>query len=69
MSSGKGDLSRLYKTTDGCKTWKLVFATNPDKEGFWDAIKFGMFCKGPCREGFLIGDPTMAQGIRYVRTQ
>src|ERR1700761_2526597 len=30
MSSGKGDLSRLYKTTDGCKTWKLLF-TNPDK--------------------------------------
>jgi photosystem II stability/assembly factor-like uncharacterized protein len=38
MSSGKGDLSRLYKTTDGCQTWKLVF-TNPDKEGFWDAVR------------------------------
>jgi hypothetical protein len=39
MSSGKGDLSRLYKTTDGCQTWKLLF-TNPDKDGFWDAIKY-----------------------------
>jgi photosystem II stability/assembly factor-like uncharacterized protein len=39
MSSGKGDLSRLYKTTDACKTWKLVF-TNPDKEGFFDALRF-----------------------------
>ena len=29
MSSGKGPLSRLYKTTDACQTWKLVF-TNPD---------------------------------------
>jgi photosystem II stability/assembly factor-like uncharacterized protein len=38
MSSGKGDLSRLYKTTDGCQTWHLIF-TNPDKEGFWDAIQ------------------------------
>ena len=37
MSSGKGDLSRLFKTTDGCKTWKLVY-TNPDKDGFWDAL-------------------------------
>jgi photosystem II stability/assembly factor-like uncharacterized protein len=37
MSSGKGPLSRLYKTTDGCQTWKLVF-TNPDPEGFWDAL-------------------------------
>ena len=39
MSSGKGDLSRLYKTTDGCKTWKLVFI-NPDKDGFWDDLVF-----------------------------
>ena len=38
MSSGKGDLSRLYKTTDACHTWKLV-ATNPDPDGFWDAVK------------------------------
>jgi photosystem II stability/assembly factor-like uncharacterized protein len=37
MSSGKGDLSRLYKTTDGCQTWKLVF-TNPDEDGFFDAV-------------------------------
>jgi hypothetical protein len=51
MSSGKGDLSRLYKTTDGCQTWKLVF-TNPDKYGFWDAVR---------RDGngiiWLLGDP------------
>ena len=39
MSSGPGDLSRLYKTTDGCATWKLVF-TNPDKDGFFDALSF-----------------------------
>ena len=49
MSSGAGDLSRLYKTVDGCRSWKLVF-TNPDASGFWDAIQF--------RPGFgmLIGD-------------
>jgi hypothetical protein len=38
MSSGKGDLSRLYKTTDGCHSWKLI-ATNPDKDGFWDSVQ------------------------------
>ncbi len=37
MSSGPGDQSRLYKTTDGCNSWKLIF-TNPDKDGFWDAV-------------------------------
>ena len=40
MSSGKGDQSRLYKTTDGCHTWKLV-AKNPDPDGFWDAVAAG----------------------------
>ena len=33
MSSGKGYVSRVYKTSDGCQTWKLVF-TNPDEDGF-----------------------------------
>jgi photosystem II stability/assembly factor-like uncharacterized protein len=55
MSSGKGDLSRLYKTTDGCHTWNLVFK-NPDKDGFWDALKFD----SP-RTGMLIGDPVKNQ--------
>ncbi len=55
MSSGKGDLSRLYKTTDGCHTWKLVFK-NPDKDGFWDAMKFDR-----PEHGMLIGDPGQGQ--------
>jgi len=38
MSSGKGHRSRLYKTTDACRTWTLLF-TNPDPEGFWDAVQ------------------------------
>jgi len=52
MSSGKGDLSRLYKTTDGCKTWKLVF-TNLEKDGFWDAIVTKQYSKSE----YLLGDP------------
>jgi len=53
MSSGPGDQSRLYKTTDGCKSWKLIF-TNPDKMGFWDAYRKDQ--RGSL--GILIGDPT-----------
>ena len=56
MSSGKGDLSRLYKTTDGCHSWKLLF-TNPDAEGFWDAILLNRFDK----DGELLGDPVNGQ--------
>ena len=33
MSTGKGNFCRLYKTTDGCKSWRLIF-TNPDPDGF-----------------------------------
>jgi hypothetical protein len=51
MSSGKGDQSRLYKTTDGCQTWHLLF-TNPDKEGFWDCMRLH-----PTGFGILLGDP------------
>jgi photosystem II stability/assembly factor-like uncharacterized protein len=52
MSSGKGDLSRLYKTTDGCVTWKLVF-TNPDADGFWDAVVYS----SDFDLTFILGDP------------
>jgi len=37
MSSGKGDASRVYKTSDGCRHWKLAM-TNMEPEGFWDAL-------------------------------
>ena len=51
MSSGKGDLSRLYKTTDGCQTWKLVF-TNPDAAGFFDSLH-----RVTAKQLYLLGDP------------
>jgi photosystem II stability/assembly factor-like uncharacterized protein len=66
MSSGKGDLSRLYKTTDGCHSWKLVF-TNPDKDGFWDAIKFMPGEKTrPFRVGTVYGDPVHGKFTRFI---
>ena len=51
MSSGPGDLSRLYKTIDGCRTWKLLL-TDPDPQGFWDALQFT-----DRQHGTLLGDP------------
>jgi photosystem II stability/assembly factor-like uncharacterized protein len=57
MSSGPGDQSRLYKTTDGCQTWKLVF-TNPDKDGFWDDMQFQTKSWG-----WILGDPVNHQFI------
>ena len=37
---GPGDQSRLYQTTDGCNSWKLLL-TNPDAAGFWDGLSSG----------------------------
>ena len=51
MSSGPGSQSRLYKTTDGCHSWKLIF-TNPDAPaGFFDAISVHD------RSVVILGDP------------
>ena len=60
MSSGKGDLSRLYKTTDGCHSWKLLF-TNPDEDGFWDAIQFD-----GTNAGMILGDPVNGYFVAFI---
>jgi photosystem II stability/assembly factor-like uncharacterized protein len=51
MSIGKGDSSRIYKTTDACQTWKLVF-TNPDSDGFFDTIH-----RVTSHQFYVLGDP------------
>jgi hypothetical protein len=51
MASGPGEKSRLYKTTDGCKSWILLFK-NPDApNGFFDSF----WLNGA--RGMLLGDP------------
>jgi photosystem II stability/assembly factor-like uncharacterized protein len=62
MSSGKGDLSRLYKTTDACKSWKLVF-TNPDKDGFFDALR-----RVTEHQLYLLGDPVKGKFSMFLST-
>ena len=59
MSSGPGNQSRLYKTTDGCHTWKLIF-TNPDKDGFWDAID------SDGQSGIVFGDPVNGRFVFFA---
>ena len=58
LSSGPGDHSRLYETTDGCSSWKLAF-TNPDAAsskypGFWDGILYL-----DRQRGIIYGDPVL----------
>jgi hypothetical protein len=51
MSSGPGDQSRLYRTTDGCAHWTAL-ATNTEASGFWDGLVFS-----DQKNGYLLGDP------------
>jgi photosystem II stability/assembly factor-like uncharacterized protein len=51
MSSGPGEQSRLYKTTDGCAHWTAL-ATNQNASGFWDGLAFS-----DRNNGYLLGDP------------
>ena len=55
MSTGKGDLSRLYKTTDGCKSWILLL-TNPYPEGSWAGIVADNLGAGAIVIGNQVGD-------------
>ena len=60
MASGPGEKSRLYKTTDGCKSWTLELR-NSEEDGFWDVLihpreTYGD-AKAPSDYTFLAGDP------------
>jgi photosystem II stability/assembly factor-like uncharacterized protein len=62
LSSGPGDQSRLYKTTDGCSSWKLLL-TNQDQRGFWDGLLFL-----DRQRGVIYGDPSPVPGrTNHVR--
>jgi photosystem II stability/assembly factor-like uncharacterized protein len=57
MSSGSGNLSRLYKTDDGCAHWRLLYV-NPAGSGYWDVLHFM-----DSQYGFLVGDPVGGQFV------
>jgi photosystem II stability/assembly factor-like uncharacterized protein len=53
MASGPGEKSRLYKTTDGCKTWFLLFKNPDSPDGFFDSF----WINPAYNKGILLGDP------------
>lgn len=55
MASGPGDKSRLYKTSDGCNTWTLLFKNPDSPEGFFDSF----WLNGS--SGMLLGDPVRGE--------
>ena len=51
LSAGPGEQSRIYKTTDGGKNWRLQF-TNKEPKGFLDCMAFW-----DQEHGIAVGDP------------
>ena len=51
MSSGPGDQSRIYHTSDAGQHWQLQF-TNRNPKGFFDSMVFWDF-----KHGIVLGDP------------
>jgi photosystem II stability/assembly factor-like uncharacterized protein len=51
LSAGPGEKSRIYKTTDGGKSWELQF-TNKEPKGFFDCMAFW-----DRERGIAVGDP------------
>ena len=60
MASGPGAASKVYRTTDGCQTWKLVFE-NPDKDGFFDSLR-----KVTAKQMYLMGDPVAGKFAMFT---
>jgi photosystem II stability/assembly factor-like uncharacterized protein len=57
MSAGTGDAARIYRSTDAGATWTLA-NTNPDKDGFYDAIAFW-----DAKNGLVMGDPVAGRFV------
>ena len=55
LAAGPGDMSRIYRTTDGGSTWTLQW-TNPEAEGFYDCLDFW-----DERRGIVYGDAVNGQ--------
>lgn len=58
LSAGPGDQSRIYRTTDGGRTWSLQF-TNPDSAAFYDCFDFwnarqGLAFSDAVRDRFVV---------------
>lgn len=60
VSSGPGELSRIYKTTDGGAGWRLLHI-NPDPKGFWDGIAMW-----DATHGIMLGDPVNGRFVIYT---
>ena len=60
MTIGPGDQSRIYKTSDGGRQWRLRLP-NPDSKGFFDAFAFW-----DATHGILVGDPVDGLFVVYT---
>ncbi len=61
LAAGPGEMSRIYRTTDGGASWQLQW-TNPEPDGFYDCLSFF-----DARRGLAYGDAVGGE-LRVLRT-
>lgn len=62
MSAGNGPASRIYRTTDGGRSWTLQF-TNPDSSAFYDCMDFW-----DAKRGVAVSDAVNGKLVILVTT-
>lgn len=60
MAAGSGQASRLFKTADGCRTWKVMLA-NPDAAGAFEALR-----RATAYDIYLLGQPVAGRFVVYL---
>lgn len=60
MSSGAGELSRIYKTTNRGEAWRLLHI-NPDPKGSWVALSLW-----DASHGMILGEPVNGRFVVYT---
>ena len=60
MTSGKGTQSRLFRTSDSCQTWKLVF-TNPDPDSLFVSLR-----RATSKQLYLLGTPAAGKFSMFL---
>ncbi|MGI4854982.1 MAG: WD40/YVTN/BNR-like repeat-containing protein [Janthinobacterium lividum] len=60
MSSGKGERSVLYRTADGCKTWKEVLV-NPEPTASFDSLR-----RVTAKQMYLLSEPVAGKFVLYL---
>lgn len=60
MTTGRGERSRLYRTTDACQSWQKVF-DNTEEQSSFDSLRLAT-----AKQLYLLGEPVAGKFTLYL---